>query len=114
MPERKRSILVVDDEQLILKTIQRALLKVGYSVTIVSDKKEFLAALNDELFALCIADLKMKDLSFDEIKKDVLRKNELAQFMVISGSIYKGNEEFLQKPFRIDDLRNSVRKILKD
>jgi len=114
MSEKKRSVLVIDDEQLILKTIERALLKVGYDVTAVADRKGFLEALSKTQFDLCIVDLKMKELSFEEVKKRVRDGNAEARIIIVSGSLYKGKEAFLQKPFRIDELRSIVRKVLRD
>lgn len=112
MPKRLPRVLVVDDELLILKTVQRALQKVGYKVTTAANREGLLDALRDESFDICIVDLKMKDLSLGEIKRRIEEKGGTARFLVMSGSIYKGSESFLQKPFRIDELRKSVKSIL--
>lgn len=112
MAGKPRRVLVVDDELLILKTVQRALQKVGYEVTTASNREQFLAALNGGAYAVCIVDLKMKDLSLVEIKEKMKTQSVDVHFLVMSGTDYKGSESFLQKPFRIDELRKAVNALI--
>jgi DNA-binding NtrC family response regulator len=110
--EGKESILVVDDEHLILATVERVLTKTGFHVEAALDRGRFLSLAENGRFDLCIADLNMKDMTLEEIEKTVLKKNPEARFLVMSGSGYSGPEPYLQKPFRIEDLRRLVREIL--
>lgn len=107
-----KRILVIDDEQLILKSIERALIKVGYSVTVVDGREAFLSEAEKGPYDLVIMDLNMRDLSADEIRKKIVETSEDVKFLVISGGNFDKSRYFLQKPFRIDDLRETVRGIL--
>ena len=52
-------ILVVDDDVMILKVVQAALLKLGHSVVAVRDGYEAAEKLSDETFQLLISDVNM-------------------------------------------------------
>jgi DNA-binding NtrC family response regulator len=110
--EEKKSILVVDDENLILTTVERVLTKSGFHVEAALDSGRFLSLAKSWRFDFCIADLNMKDMTLEEIEKTVLEKNPEGRFLVMSGSGYSGPEPYLQKPFRIEDLRSLVREVL--
>ena len=105
-------VLVVDDESLILKSIERALAKTGYTVSVASDRDDFLSRLKDGPFDLAIIDLHMKDLSTDDILETLTESSPGAKTLFISGSQSYDSDNFLQKPFNIGDLRNKVREIL--
>jgi DNA-binding response OmpR family regulator len=91
----KEKILVIDDEPLILTTIDRALSKKGYEVIITSDADSFFEALDNSKADLLIMDL------------------HLGGVLIISGGVpaYETGH-FLEKPFKIDELRQKVREIL--
>ncbi len=106
-------ILIVEDEILILKSIERTLQKVGYKIFKAADKDELKAVLKNAPFDLLILDLHIKDLSTDEIIKKVKNSSPGLKVLQISGSLNEGESQyFLQKPFRIEELRKRVREIL--
>jgi len=110
MPEK---ILVIDDEPLILSSIERALSRVGYEVVTAADMKGFLGALTSRKFDLIIMDLHMKDIDTNELMKEAQKKAPDVKFLTVSGSTpAKNSKHFLQKPFKIDALREKVREIL--
>lgn len=108
----RRKIIVVDDEPLILTTIEKALSKYGYAIKTAKNKGNFISALQAGPYDLCILDLHMKDISAEEIKQEVLKTNPHARFLIISGSEYGEKGYFLQKPFKIETLRKMVKDIL--
>ncbi len=105
-------ILVVDDEPLILSSIRRALSRVGYDVVTASSREEFTSALREGGYALVIMDLHLDDLSREEIMDMARKADSSVRFLVISGSDRIYDMPYLQKPFRIDELRKRVNKIL--
>lgn len=109
-----KRILAIDDEPLILKSIKKALEKIGYSVETVENKSAFLAAIKNSLFDLVILDLHMDDLTRDEIVNLCREKNKHTRFLIISGSDLPENGHYIQKPFRISELRDKVRELLND
>lgn len=110
--QTKSKIIVVDDEPLILTTIEKALARHGYMIKTAKNRKHFVSALQDGPYDLCILDLHMKDISSEEIKHEVLAMNPHARFLIISGSEYGEPGYFLQKPFKIEALRQMVKEIL--
>jgi len=107
-------ILVVDDEPLVLSTIERALSKSGYIVVPTSNEKDFLDALSKDRYDLLIMDM---HIGFMSPALFIKKAKELApdsKILTISGSYPSGveGESFLQKPFRIEDLRARVRALI--
>ena len=107
-----KKILVIDDEHLIVMTVERALSKIGYCVVPATDRQSFLSRVNTGPFDLVIMDLNMADLTAEEIRGKVLGASPESKFLIMSGSNYDSPGFFIQKPFRIDDLRKLVGEIL--
>jgi len=106
-------VLVVDDEPLILSTIDRALGKSGYIVKTTSSADEFLGALSSGTFDLLIMDLHLGGVRPDVLFEKAKGLAPGAQVLVISGSVDGlSGKCFLQKPFRVDELRQKVRALL--
>lgn len=108
-----KKILVVEDEILILKSIERTLQKVGYKIFKAVDKDELKTAFKNVPFDLLILDLHIKGLSTNEVINKVKKSSPGLKVLQISGSLNEGKSQyFLQKPFRIEELRKKVREIL--
>lgn len=111
MPEK---ILVLDDEPLVLSTIEKALSKVGYEVRGTCTAEDFLEALKAERAPLLIMDIHLEDgAESTGLMAKAREVSPHSRILVISGSdaAYQG-KHFLEKPFRIDELRQKVREIL--
>lgn len=109
----QEKILVIDDEPLILSSIERALARAGYEIVTAMDMKGFRDALTSRKFDLIIMDLYMKDINTSELIKEAKRFLPSIKFLTISGSApLQDSKHFLQKPFKIDELREKVREIL--
>ncbi len=110
-----KKILVVDDEPLVLSTIDRALSKAGYEVTAVKDGDSCLQALSLNSFGLIIMDLHIPGSSTAELAESARSRCPGAKFLFISGGQAPENTTpYIQKPFRIDEMRELVRSILSD
>ncbi|MEW6110221.1 MAG: response regulator [Nitrospirota bacterium] len=108
-------ILVIDDEPLILTAVERALSKVGYIVSKASNMKELDSALSNAPFDLLITDLNMEEASFEDIIKMARSTSPSIKILKMSGSLNESRSDyFIQKPFRIDELRGKVRDILNE
>lgn len=107
-------ILVVDDEPLVLSTIERVLVKSGYIVVPTSTERDFLDALTKDRYDLLIMDMHIGFMSPDVFIKKVRELSPDSKILTISGSYPSGieGESFLQKPFKIDDLRQKVRALI--
>lgn len=122
MDARKR-ILLVDDDVLVLKTIERLLTSNGYDVITARDGEQALSALEKEHVDLILSDIRMPRL--DGI--DALRKfrqseeQEIGQKPVILITAYASEEapidaiklgakDYILKPFDLDELLESIKK----
>jgi len=117
------TILIVEDEELILNLIKMTLLAGGYNIIETGDgaKAVKLYEENKDKISLVICDLGIPSLSGDEVFENLKKINPNIKFILISGLIEKEKEEMLlkkgvleviQKPFSIDELLPIIRKIL--
>ncbi len=105
-------ILVIDDEPLLLTSIQRALSKVGYDVATARTREEFLEKVNEGDFQLIIMDLNIPHLRPEEIVQRAKQQWTEVKFLVISGVERLSGMPFIQKPFSIQTLRKKVQELL--
>ncbi len=108
-------LLIVDDEQLILIAVERALLREGYLVSKAQNIKELETALKNAPFDMLITDLNMEEDSVDNVIRRVRQTSPSVKVLKMSGAVLKDKpDDFIEKPFRIDDLRKKVRDILNE
>ena len=106
-------ILVVDDEPLILTTIERTLSKKGYHVRTTPDAETFLSELKREDADLLIMDVNIAGVSSESLVDRIRQISPASQMLFISGVTPKARvDHFLEKPFDIEVLRENVRSIL--
>jgi DNA-binding NtrC family response regulator len=120
------SILLVDDEEKILKTLGRALRDEGHEVVTASNGNDATRLLTERAFDLMVIDFLMPDRT----GMDVLRELSSSQpeperpavvMMTAHGSIENaveamklGARDYLQKPFEVDELLVLTRRALED
>ncbi len=108
-----KKILVVDDEPLILTAVERALAKVGYTITRAQSMEELNSALGDGPFDLLITDVYMQGATLAEVIAKVRAASPEVKVLKMSGAIHREKEEnFIEKPFSIETLRKKVKDIL--
>lgn len=116
-------VMVVDDEEDILRLIEFALRKEGISVDLFCDPakafRHFLKYPND--YVLVITDIRMPDINGWELVAKLLSINENLQFIIMSAFVQgepealKGQfsgEDFLSKPFSMSTLVRRVKEKL--
>jgi len=115
-------ILVVDDEQHMLKLFEKILAKQGHEVKTAASGTEAIGLLEKNDFDLIFSDLVMPDLGGMDLLKKVKAGYSDIPFIVITahGSIESAVEamktgafDYLTKPFRKDDILLAVGKALK-
>ena len=115
-------ILVVDDEENMLRLFQKILSRENYAVQTVSSATEALRRIREEKYDLILSDLKMPLVSGMELMEEVKRLHPDLPFVVMTayGSIKSAVEamkagafDYLTKPFQKDDLLIVVTKALK-
>src|SRR5208282_3727700 len=81
----KGSVLVVDDEKIILKSCERILTPEGYEVNTASSADEAISLLAQNTYDLIITDLKLPGMSGLEFMKHVRAKDPHINIVVITG-----------------------------
>jgi len=116
-------ILIVDDEDSFRQLFQHGLVSFGYKVFTAQDGEEALAVykLHQKEIDLVVSDLSMPKMNGDELIVKLLALNPAVKAILATGAIdLKGKAEFLHigvrdilmKPFLLDELMSSVRKVL--
>jgi PAS domain S-box-containing protein len=123
LPRGDERILLVDDQQIILDVGGAILRRAGYQVITAEDGVKALEIYRAERDSvdLVILDLSMPRQSGRETLLDLLKLNPKVKVMISSGYddrnsvadlIAKGARGFLQKPYRIHQILQAVRKVL--
>ncbi len=119
--QRGFKILVVDDEEVARENIQRVILKEGHSVQTANNGVEALEKVKIQEFDLIISDLRMDQMNGLELLEAMKKTATRTEIMLVTGhatvdsavdAFTKGAAYYLTKPYKLDDLRAAVRKIL--
>ncbi len=116
-------ILIVDDEQQVVKMVQEMLEELSYTVTAVTDSKAALErfASKPDDFDLVITDQTMPEMTGLEMAKEMLRLQPDLPVILASGFSKmiteeriknSGIREFIKKPIVFHELETIVRKVL--
>ena len=120
------SILLVDDEEKILKTLGRALRDDGQEVVTAGNGKDAQRLLAERAFDLLIIDFLMPDRTGMDVLRELAASTPEPErpavvMMTAHGSIESaveamklGARDYLQKPFEVDELLVLARRALED
>lgn len=117
--EKKTRVLVLDDEQIVLKRLGPALEKAGYEVEVFSRSPEAFNRVQETTFDIVITDLKMEGLDGMQFLTQVKEGTPQTEVIVITGfatmdtakeSFQKGVFDFLAKPFKLGEILETVKK----
>ena len=121
MSNEKKKILVVDDEQMILDMIMDILDVLGYDCVLAHNKKEVIDILPKHNIDLIILDMNLENESGEEVYDEIRNFYDPDSVKVVVSTGYSKNEQidklisqgvsgYIQKPFRIEDLDELLRK----
>jgi len=118
-----KEILIVDDDRVILRTLEKILLRAGYSVIPLSLGREAVKIAKERSPDLIILDIMMPDMDGGDVafilKNDPETKNITIIFL--SSLVTKREEQssskkyglyFIAKPFERNELLRQIRKYL--
>jgi len=119
-----KSILIVDDDELMRSFLSTVLIEEGYRVEEACDGKTALVGIMHTGFDLVITDLKMPDMSGLELMNKGKKANPETRWIIITayGSIGNaveamkaGAADYLTKPFQSpDELRHVIKRVLRE
>ena len=121
-PSRPLSVLVVDDEDLVRKFVERVLREAGYQTTTASDGPEALeVAAKLETFDILVTDVMMPEMTGDELARRVRIATPGIKVLYLTGfsdRLFKekvtlwADEAFLDKPCSVKGLLQAVSLLL--
>ena len=119
----KKKILVVDDEELILRTLCDDLEITGYDVTPAKSGEEALIKLNNERYDLVLTDLVMEEVDGVQVLKETKRIYPDTSVIILTGYSNStlaedakcfGADGFLLKPCSIEELLDRIAQCLEE
>lgn len=111
------SLLIIDDEEIVIKSCQRILKESGYIIDTAGSGEEGLAKLADHKYDVIITDLKMPGIGGMEVLKRVKERNPKQVVIVFTGyatvgtareSLKLGAFDYIPKPFTAIELREVI------
>ena len=118
---KKPRILVVDDEEITLKNLERILKKEDYIVVTAPNGAEAIKKLDTSDFDVVLTDLKMENIGGIDVLEKAKSKYPDTQVIMITGyasldsaidSIKKGAFHYIAKPFKLDDVKATVKQAI--
>lgn len=117
------NILVVDDDLKVLEILEKSLKNKGHTVSVARDGEEALGCYKDSLPDMVVLDVVLPDMDgrdllrimrsvpgVDEIPALFLSANSDPE--VVVSSLNSGGDDFLAKPFSLQEFNAKVRKVL--
>jgi CheY-like chemotaxis protein len=113
MSMKRKSLLVVDDEPIILNSLARELAIADLEVTTAASGEEAVARIDTGLFDLVMTDLLMQGLDGFQVLQAAKRKSRQTIVIILTGNgdmesavdaLRLGADDFLQKPCDTDEL----------
>jgi CheY-like chemotaxis protein len=126
-PARKRAggrprILLVDDEESMLTLLKEVVQLLGYDPITAADGTLALRQFHESPVDLVITDIHMPGISGLDLLRQIKKQNPEVPVVLITGlssSRFRDAarehhaDGFISKPFRIDDLRNCIQRLIK-
>jgi DNA-binding response OmpR family regulator len=113
-------VLVADDEEDIREIIQDRLEACGFNVVTATTGAEALRKISTEKFDGVFLDVKMPEMSGIEVLEEVRKGDTKLPIIIITsstsrdaaiGSLAKGANEFVLKPFEWEELKAKIEKV---
>ena len=120
--KKSRKILIIDDDRLILKSIERQLKNDFSNLELEDNPVRGLEKINDKNYDLVLCDIKMKSLSGLEVLKEIKERRPEIPVIILTGYVDDklieeanrlGCRDFLIKPLRKNILINSINNAFK-
>jgi len=114
-------ILVIDDEQIVLRSCQRILADDEHVVDVMADSVEGLRKIDETAYDVVVLDIKMPRLDGIEVLRDIKEKHPDVEVIMVTGlsevqtavkAMKLGAFDYLSKPFEPDELKHVVERAL--
>ncbi len=118
---RNTSVYVVDDDDAVRSSLRLLLKSVGIPAVAFGAARDFLAAYDPDVPGCLVLDVRMPGMSGLELQEELNRRGAIIPVIFITGhgdipmaveAMQHGAFDFLQKPFRDQDLIDRVQRAL--
>jgi two-component system, OmpR family, alkaline phosphatase synthesis response regulator PhoP len=122
MEDKKLSILLVEDEENLQEALKLNLELEGYDVTVSGDGANALKVIQQEYFDLLILDVMIPEIDGITVCETIRLNNTDLPILILSAKnssvdrvlgLKKGADDYLTKPFDLEELLLRVKKLLK-
>ncbi|MEQ8169470.1 MAG: response regulator, partial [Candidatus Eremiobacterota bacterium] len=113
------TILIVDDEASVRKTLSDILVYYGYSILAVDCGQKAINLIKEEIPDLVLLDIMLEDMSGIEVLREIKKEEEYTEFIILTGDISQesvveainlGAYGYIQKPYDIEQLLIMVKR----
>lgn len=121
-PGKKIRVLVVDDEESILKMAQRLVLQEGYDCLVASNGLEAVKIMEETDVDVVVTDITMPIMDGIELTKQIKEKYS-ADVIMMTGyfrdlsyehAVTKGAKDFIQKPFSTKEFQIRINRVVRE
>jgi DNA-binding NtrC family response regulator len=114
---QKEKILVVDDDERMLKSIVNILMEKGYEPSIAKNGKEALMKIEDEFFNVLLLDIRLPDMTGIELLSLIKDTKPKMKIIIITGypdaktaidAVNKKADAYLIKPYNPNELLEQI------
>ncbi len=114
-----KDILILDDEPIVGERLKPALEKEGHRVEVFANPVQALERIKDKEFDIVVTDIRMDNVDGIQVLGQVRAKSERTKVIMITGyatlevareSLAKGAFDFIAKPFKLGEIRATIRK----
>ena len=122
MPKGEGTILIIEDEEMVMNVIRAVLERLGYRILEAKTGREAveIAKTFDGDIDLALLDIKLPDIRGDKVYPLIMEARPNLKVIVCSGYsidtargiLDAGAQDFIQKPFNVKELSQKLRKIL--
>jgi len=112
-------ILIVDDEPIVGERLKAFIKKDGHRSEIFVDPSAALKRLEEKDFDIVISDIRMGEIDGIQVMQKVFQKSRRTKVIMITGyatlelareSLTKGAFDFIAKPFKLKEIRQTIEK----
>jgi len=121
-PPRKPTVFIVDDDDGMRRALALLVSTLGYEAAAFGSPREFLGQLRNDVAGCLVLDIRMPEMSGLEVQRELSSRGCMLPIIFITGhgdvpmavqAMKAGAFEFIQKPFRDQDLLDRINDALR-
>ena len=121
-PSQKPTVFIVDDDDGMRRALALLVSTLGYEAAAFASPREFLGQLRNDVAGCLVLDIRMPEMSGLEVQRELSNRGCMLPIIFITGhgdvpmavqAMKAGAFEFIQKPFRDQDLLDRINDALR-